>query len=162
MAQLHIRSATILDIPTLRVFEQGVIAAERPFDSTLKPDPIRYYNIEEMISATHIEIVVAELQGEVIASGYARIEDSKHYFIHGRHAYCGFMYVTPEHRGKGVNKVILETLKNWARSNGITELRLDVYENNLPAINAYEKAGFTKFLVNMRMGLEDDGDLIFN
>ena len=156
MSQINFRPATLLDIPTLRRFEQGVIAAERPFDITLKSDPIHYYNIEELINSEHSELVVAELHGKLIASGYARIEDSKHYLVHRKHAYCGFMYVVPEHRGKGLNKEILKILKIWALSGGITELRLDVYEDNLPAINAYQRAGFTKYLAHMRMDISKE------
>jgi ribosomal protein S18 acetylase RimI-like enzyme len=32
-------------------------------------------------------------------------------------------------------------------------MRLDVYENNIAAIKAYEKAGFTKHMVEMRRGI---------
>jgi ribosomal protein S18 acetylase RimI-like enzyme len=42
-------------------------------------------------------------------------------------------------------------LKEWCRSQNITELRLDVYHDNPSAIRAYEKAGFKKHLVNMRL-----------
>jgi GNAT superfamily N-acetyltransferase len=59
------------------------------------------------------------------------------------------MYTDPRHRGKGVNAVIIEALKEWCRSQNITELRLDVYHDNPSAIRAYEKAGFKKHLVNM-------------
>jgi len=43
-----------------------------------------------MIRASHIELLVAESEGEVIGSGYARIESAKPYLKHGRHAYLGF------------------------------------------------------------------------
>ena len=63
------------------------------------------------------------------------------------------MYVEPAWRGKGVNQVIIDALKSWARSRNLTELRLDVYTTNDAAIRAYEKAGFTPYLINMRMGI---------
>jgi len=145
------RSATLQDLGTLLRFEQGVIAAERPFDPTLKPDPNHYYNIPEMIAAAHIELLVAEYKAEIIGSGYARIEDAKHYLQHARHAYLGFMYVEPSYRGKGVNQKIIAALNKWAHSQDITELRLDVYHDNLSAIRAYEKAGFIQHMVEMRL-----------
>jgi GNAT superfamily N-acetyltransferase len=43
------------------------------------------------------------------------------------------MYTDPRHRGKGVNAVIIEALKEWCRSQNITEL-LDVYHDNPSAI----------------------------
>ena len=152
MFNFQIRTADFSDVPVLRRFEQGVIFAERPFDDMIKPDPVHYYDIEEMIRAEHIELVVAELDGELIGSGYARIEKSRHYMKHPVHAYLGFMYVDTAHRGKGVNGKIITALKEWAFLQKVTELRLDVYDQNLPAIRAYEKVGFSKYLVNMRMG----------
>ena len=57
-------------------------------------------------------------------------------------------------RGKGVNKMIVETLIQWSVSRNITELRLEVYYLNEAAIRAYEKTGFKKHLIEMRMGID--------
>jgi RimJ/RimL family protein N-acetyltransferase len=148
-----IREATLQDIPLLRQFEQGVIIAERPFDSTLKADPIEYYDIDLLISSPDSQLLVVELEGKPVASGYARIESSKFYHRHTHHAYLGFMYTLPEHRGKGFNQLILQALTDWSRGRGITEIRLEVYPDNQPAIRAYEKAGFSKYMMQMRMGI---------
>ncbi len=59
-----------------------------------------------MITVPHIELLVAEIDRELIGSGYARIERSKPYFQYAWHTYLGFMYVVPEHRGKGISKKI--------------------------------------------------------
>lgn len=153
MENIITRKATINDLDTLRRFEQGVISAERPFDPTLKEEHINYYDLEFMIDAPHIELIVAELNGELVGSGYARIDTAEPFLQHEQHAYLGFMYVEPMHRGKGINKIILQELNKWAISRRITELRLEVYYNNTSAIAAYEKAGFTKHMIEMRMGL---------
>src|SRR5580658_10468950 len=104
MEQITIREATLNDMDALLRFEQGVIEAERPFDSTIQEGHIQYYDLKAMITAPHIYLVVAELGGELIGCGYARIDRAKHYMKHRQHAYLGFMYVPPAHRGKGVNK----------------------------------------------------------
>lgn len=151
--EITIRQACPDDLPTLLRFEQGVISAERPFDPTLKDGYIRYYDIEGLIAAPHVELLVADLDSEMIGCGYARIEDSKPYLRHPQHAYVGFMYVEPEHRGKGVGGKILDALKEWSRSRNITEMVLEVYDENLPAIRAYEKAGFSRHVLEMRVPL---------
>jgi GNAT superfamily N-acetyltransferase len=151
MDQITIRKANLQDMESLLRFEQGVIAAERPFDPTLKQDPVHYYNLPEMIEASHIELLVAAIDGMLIGSGYARIENSKHYLQHTQYAYLGFMYTEPRHRGKGVNRIIMEALKQWALDKNITELRLDVYYNNSAAIRAYRKVGFCEHMIEMRM-----------
>jgi GNAT superfamily N-acetyltransferase len=167
-SNVRIRTARAADLPTLLRFEQGVINAERPMDSTLKEGHIQYYNLNAMLESPDIELVVAELVAEppvapplvvsspapaLIGSGYARIDPSRHYLKHSVHAYLGFMYVEPAYRGKGVNQLIIAALKAWALSRQLTELRLDVYHTNTNAIKAYEKAGFTQYLLNMRMGI---------
>ena len=154
MDKITVRKATLKDMDTLLRFEQGVINAERPFDNTLKSGHIQYYNLEEMITASHIELVVAELNNEIIGSGYARIEKAKHFVQHEHHAFLGFMFTVPEHRGKGVNLKIMEVLKDWAVKQNLHEFRLEVYADNLPAIKAYQKAGFSNDIVTMRMGLK--------
>lgn len=152
--EIKIRPAVPGDLETLLVFEQGVIGSERPFDVTLGQGEIHYYDLAAMITAQYIELLVAEINGELVGSGYARIEDAKPYLRHKQHAYLGFMYVDPEHRGKGINRMIIEALEKWSASKGITELRLDVYDENSPAIKAYEKAGFERHLLNMRKGIK--------
>lgn len=151
MQEIIIRKATAADLPTLLEFEQGVIAAERPFDPTLKEGMIHYYDIAAMIKAPHIELLVAEAAGQLIGSGYARIEDAKPYVRFAQYAYLGFMYVVPSWRGKGVNKLIIDGLKTWAQSRGIVEMRLEVYYENESAIKAYEKRGFSKHMLEMRL-----------
>lgn len=153
MEQLKIRPADKNDLETLLEFEQGVIEAERPFDPTLKPDPIHYYDLHEMIHSDDVHLLVAEVDGVVVGSGYARIEESKLFYKHLNHAYLGFMYVRPDYRGKGINRKIIDALQGWSLSKRVTELRLEVYYDNLPAINAYKKNGFANHLIQMRLGL---------
>ena len=150
---INVRTAETVDLETLLRFEQGVIEAERPFDVTLRRDFVRYYDMAGMLAAAHIRVVVAELDGIVIGSGYARIEDAKPYLTHDRHSYMGFMYTVPEHRGKGVNQKIVEALEQWSVSQGVTEMRLEVYVENASAIRAYEKIGFSGSILKMRKSL---------
>jgi len=153
MEKIKIRPANNDDLETLFEFEQGVIEAERPFDATLKSGEIHYYDLREMINSDSVQLVVAEVDGIIVASGYARIEKSKTFYKHSNYAYLGFMYVRPEYRGKGINRKIIDSLKSWSLSKNINALRLEVYYDNLPAINAYKKMGFANYLIQMRLGL---------
>jgi ribosomal protein S18 acetylase RimI-like enzyme len=156
MENFTIRPATLADMDTLLQFEQGVISAERPFDPTLQDGDINYYDLNEFINAPHIHLVVAEVNGKVVGSGYSRIETSKIYLKHQNHAYLGFMYVLPDYRGKGINKLIIEALKKWSVKQGVTEFRLQVYAGNESAIQAYQKVGFNSHMIKMRMGLDKE------
>lgn len=151
----QIRKANLKDLPVLMELEQGLIAVERTMDPTIKEGDICYYDLQGFITADDTEVLVVEHNGKIVASGYARIKDDRHYLKHHKQGYLGFMFVVEEHRGKQLNKLIIDNLLIWCKNKGIFELRLDVYEDNIPAIRAYEKVGFTKHMINMRMNIED-------
>ena len=150
-----VRKATLDDLPKLLEFEQGLIKAERPMDPTIKEGKISYYDISEFIREDNSDVFVAEISDEIVASGYAKIKPDRHYLKHAKQGYLGFMFVPEEHRGNGYNKLIVDALINWCRERQIDEIRLDVYDVNHPALKAYEKAGFKKHLINMRLNLKD-------
>ncbi|MEE4001269.1 GNAT family N-acetyltransferase [Tenacibaculum sp. FZY0031] len=151
MTIITTREARKEDMETLLAFEQGVIEAERPFDSSLKEGKINYYNLEEMIFAENVHLIVAMAEEEIVGSGYLRIEKSRSYRKNEQNGYIGFMYVKPNFRGQRISSLILESLKSWAKSKELKELRLDVYKDNLGAIKSYERFGFHKSLINMKM-----------
>ena len=146
-----IRKAQLSDLETLLGFEQEIIEVERPLDPSLNKGGLHYYDIPEMISEKDIHLVVAVCNNAIVGSGYVRLENSNHYYKNPIHGYIGFMYVKNEFRGKKISHLILESLKFWSKEKKIKELRLDVYSNNLSAVKAYKKFGFTKSLVNMRI-----------
>ena len=150
-----IRIATLKDLTVLLGFEQGVIAAERPFDPTIKEGKITYYDISELITSPNSEVFVAEIENEIVASGYAKIKTDRHYLKHEKQGYLGFMYVSEDHRGKQLNKYIIDALMQWCKSRNIFEIRLDVYDDNIPALSAYQKVGFKKHMINMRLDIEN-------
>ena len=154
METLLIRDAELKDLPVLKSFEQELIKAERPFDSTIRPDPVSYYDLEEYVKSDKVKVLVAEVNGNLVSSGYAYAKAARTYLDHKDYAYLGFMYTKPQFRGKGINQRIVDKLKDWAKENNLFEVRLTVYEENLPAIKAYKKAGFKNHLSEMRLRLK--------
>lgn len=150
MEKTTVRKATLKDLETLLRFEQGIIAAERPYDVTLRQDPIVYYDLETLILADNAVVAVAEHRGRIVASGHATIKEARHYLDHDRYVNLGFMYTEPYYRGNGINLKIMDFLGKWANDMGYKELRLTVYCENLSAIKAYEKAGFVGHILEMR------------
>ncbi|ANF51236.1 acetyltransferase [Chryseobacterium glaciei] len=147
-----VRKATEQDLEILLEFEQGIVSSERPFNETLKDGKIHYYDLHALILSPDAHLVVVEENNEIIASGYALIKKSeKNYNNFKEYGYLGFMYVKPEHRGKGVNQLIVDALISWVKDKGISEIRLDVYDQNESAVKAYEKAGFEPLLLTMRL-----------
>jgi len=150
MDKIEYRKARLEDLPILYEFEQQIIATERPFDPTLKSGHINYYDLKAKILETASEVIVGLSGEEVICSGYGSIRTPEDYIKFDRYVYMGFMYVRPEFRGKGAIRGLIVKLEEWALSQNITEVRLEVYDDNAAALRAYEKAGFKRHMVEMR------------
>jgi ribosomal protein S18 acetylase RimI-like enzyme len=144
-----LRPATLQDLATLRVFEQGVIAAERPFALNLKAGDIYYYDIEALIKDDCSALIVAEQEGALLACGYAKLQDSKPHIHPDKYAYLGFMYVVPQQRGKQIIDKVIQALITWASDQGVSAFELDVYSSNESAFRAYKRLGFEPNLVQM-------------
>lgn len=146
-----LRPATAADLPELLKFEQGIIKTERAFDPTLKEGEIHYYDLAQMIQSDDAHVLVVETNGKLVASGFAQILDAKPFNKFDRYSSFRFMYVAEGHRQKGLNKMILDGLIAWSDARNIKEIKLNVYDENLPALNAYLKAGFKKTMVEMHL-----------
>lgn len=151
MSKIIIRAAVQADLPILKEFEQGIIATERPFNVCLKSERICYYDIGALIDGENSTVVVAENEGVIVGSGYARIRESKAHLSHDFHCYLGFMYVAPSHRGRGVNQLVIQQLIKWGKLQGMQDFYLEAYAENSSALKAYEKLGFKASLVEMNL-----------
>lgn len=154
MKKVSFREAQLSDLSILKAFEQEIIKAERPFDNTIKPDPVSYYSLEEYIENPAVKVIVAQIDGQIIASGYAFAKKARHYLDHENYAYLGFLYCKPNFRGQGIIQQLINNLKQWAKSKGLLEVRLTVYQDNNRAIKAYQKCGFSSHINEMRMRLK--------
>lgn len=150
---LTLRNATPADMDRLLALEQEVVAAERPFNPSIKDSDARYYDLPKLLSDPDTQLLVGEMDGQIVATGYAQVRDSEPAFRHDRHAYLGFMCVVPECRGRRINERIMQALIDWGRGRGIRDFYLDVYVDNGAAIRAYEKCGFTRSMVEMKLEL---------
>jgi GNAT superfamily N-acetyltransferase len=148
---IEIRAAVETEIETLLSFEKGIVEAERPFDNTLKKGEIHYYDLIELINSKKAEVLVAVVNNEIVGSGFAKTLKAEPYQKYNEYAYLGFMYVKPTFRGQGINRKILRKLMDWAKNRNMTEVRLEVYDENTVAKNSYLKAGFKPNLLEMRL-----------
>ena len=77
MENMKVRTALAEDLEVLLEFEQKIIEAERPFDSTIKDGEIHYYDLRQLIESPHAEVMVVEINQILIGSGYAVIKTRK-------------------------------------------------------------------------------------
>jgi len=148
--------AKIDDLQRLRDFEQAVVDFERAFNPLIKAGEVTYYDLEHLLSDERSQLLVAEIEGELVGSGYAQLRESKDSLTHQEISYLGFMYVIPEHRGLGIVQKIIASLIDWSVSKGVRDFYLDVYAQNESAVAAYRKAGFGPRLLEMSLHLDSD------
>lgn len=151
---IQLRTAVPADKPALLALEQAMITAERPFNASLKDGATYYYDLDYFIEHDQTQLLVAEVAGEIVATGYLQIRTSKPSLKHEREGYLGFMFVLDAYRGLGVNKRIMQQLMDWAKAQGVHDFYLDVYAQNQSAIRAYEKLGFEASSLAMKLSSE--------
>ena len=89
------------------------------------------------------EIFVAKI-GKVIV-GYMIIslkEGKKNGYKYRKELAIDALGVDKDYRNQGIGKKLLEFIKEYAKDNGCTDLRLTVNEENVNAIHLYKKVGF--------------------
>jgi len=151
---LKLREANIDDLYRLREFEQAVVEFERAFNPWIKAGEVTYYDLESLLSDERSRLMVAEIEGELVGSGYAQLRESKNSLTHQEISYLGFMYVVPERRGLGIVRKVIDRLIEWSVSRGVRDFYLDVYAQNESAVAAYRKVGFGPRLLEMSLHLD--------
>lgn len=59
-----------------------------------------------------------------------------------RHAYIFLLYVSPEHRRRGIGSALMGQAEAWAKDRGDRQIGLQVFYHNQPALQLYEKLGY--------------------
>ncbi len=59
-----------------------------------------------------------------------------------RHSYVLVLYVSPEHRRRGIATALLHQAQAWARARGDYQIGLQVFADNPGAIALYQKLGY--------------------
>jgi ribosomal protein S18 acetylase RimI-like enzyme len=61
-----------------------------------------------------------------------------------KHAHLISMWTAPEYRQRGIGRLLVNAVVNWARGRNARVLHLMVTSNNEPAIRFYQRLGFTR------------------
>jgi len=72
-----------------------------------------------------------------------------------RFARVGTLGVTPEWRGHGIGRALMEHAQEWAAARGALELRLNVWAFNDTAQNLYRELGYELRLLTLAKPLRD-------
>jgi GNAT superfamily N-acetyltransferase len=124
----------------------------RPFEGPARPVEL----VNEMLTSENRMIFLAVRNKEV--AGFVDVKKSSNppypMFIPKDFALIENLYVRSEFRGTGLAHNLFEKAKEWAKSQGFSNLQLKVYNKNESAIKFYLKEGLlplnTTFEIDLR------------
>ena len=128
-ANYLVREASPLD-PAVR----SLIAELDSFNTNLYPAESNHFDPPERLAASRSIFLVVEREGQIVGCGAA-----KHC---GEWAEIKRMFLKPAARGAGLATMMLDRLLDWARSEGLTIVRLETGDKSDGALRLYRRAGF--------------------
>ena len=144
---MKILKATIKDVQKIRKMNKDLFIDNSAYDKTLNLDwpdrNLNYYKekIEGNDSISLLAIDDKEIVGYLIGS-ICKNEDWR---TVQKMAELDNMIVNPSFRRKGVGTNLIKEFKKWAKSKGVTRVKVSVYAKNVSAISLYEKNGFLDY-----------------
>ena len=99
-------------------------------------------------------VLVAEESGNVIGYAYAALEGYDYMTLRGPAGILHDIIVEPEHRGRGVGRLLLDATLAYLRSRGAPRVVLSTAEQNEPAQRLFAGLGFRRTMVEMTRELD--------
>ena len=135
MKSIKVRSANEKDLQSLVILAEEFIPGETD-------NRKRIAVLKQALRNPNYELLVAELEEEIVGFIDQWII---HDFTHGaKLSYIHSLYVSSEHRRKGVASNLLQEAMKNARNMEVSEIHITTRFDNKPAINLYRKHGLVK------------------
>ncbi|MCC7204924.1 MAG: GNAT family N-acetyltransferase [Phycisphaeraceae bacterium] len=135
---VSLRTAAGADVPAVLAMMRQLYAMEDcPFDPARAERALRGLLAEPVRGG----IILAERDGGPI--GYMVATFSYSLEMAGLILLVDELFVTAEHRGRGVGSSLLAEAERIAREKGVTTMILEVNRDNPDAARLYERAGYT-------------------
>lgn len=100
-------------------------------------------------------VLVADDKGEVIGYTYAAVEGYDYMALRGPAGVLHDIIVDPEHRGRGVGRLLLDAALAFLRSRGVPRVVLSTAERNEAAQRLFKSAGFRRTMIEMTLEVDD-------
>ncbi|MFL6256159.1 MAG: GNAT family N-acetyltransferase [Pyrinomonadaceae bacterium] len=100
-------------------------------------------------------VLVADDGGGVIGYAYAAVEGYDYMALRGPAGVLHDVIVDPEHRSRGVGRLLLEAALEFLRSHGAPRVVLSTAEQNEAAQRLFASAGFRRTMIEMTRELDD-------
>lgn len=138
--EVKFKEATKDDTPTLIDFLGELFELEKDF----QPDPERQAAALKLILENPEHAVIYLIQVDEEIAGMVALHMA---ISTAEGGWCGRiedLYLKPEFRRRGIGRQAMDNLFAIAKSKGLTRLTLIADKDNLPALQFYEKCGFSE------------------
>lgn len=138
-----LRNATPLDEGAILALTREL--ADFPVPSWRTADEIRQADLPILraaLAGTPPDqlLLLAEEAGVVL--GFVYVVTNRDYFSGEAHAYVEDLAISPDARGKGVARALMQAAEDWTREQGHHRIRLAVWYQNERARGLYEHLGY--------------------
>ena len=100
-------------------------------------------------------VLVADDNGDVIGYAYAAIEGYDYMALRGPAGVLHDIIVDPQHRGRGVGRLLIDAALEFFRSRGVPRVVLSTAERNEAAQRLFASMGFHRTMIEMTFELDD-------
>jgi ribosomal protein S18 acetylase RimI-like enzyme len=156
-----IRRATPTDIPTLGRLGASLVRAHHAFDPQRflaeSPETASRYGsfLGTQLDDSDVAILVAEQEGVVIGYVYGAMEGYDYMSLRGPAGALHDIVVDPDHRSKGVGRMLLDAAMAFLKTRGAPRVVLSTAAQNETAQRLFEQAGFRRTMIEMTAELND-------
>jgi len=155
-----VRRATSADLPSIGRLGALLIAEHHGFDSrrflAARPrTPADYASFLGTLEERNVAVLVADDNGSVIGYAYAAVEGYDYMSLRGPAGVLHDVVVGPEHRRRGVGRLLLDAVLAYLRSRGAPRVVLSTTVQNEPAQRLFANLGFRRTMIEMTRELDD-------
>ncbi len=156
-----VRRATPADLPLIGRLGALLIKVHYDFDPqrflAAKPETSAGYAsfLSAQLEAPDKAVLVADDKGDVIGYTYAAIEGYDYMALRGPAGILHDIIVDPEHRGRGVGRLLLNATLEFFRSRVVPRVVLSTAVQNEAAQRLFASMGFRPTMIEMTLELDD-------
>jgi ribosomal protein S18 acetylase RimI-like enzyme len=110
--------------------------------------------ISTQLEDTDKAVLVADNDGDVIGYAYAAVEGYNYMALRGPAGVLHDIIVDPEHRGRGVGRLLLGSMLEFFRSREVPRVVLSTAERNEAAQRLFASTGFRRTMIEMTLELD--------
>jgi len=156
-----VRRATTADLPAVGRLGALLIEEHHDFDPrrflAARPGtPTDYASfLSTQLEDPDKAVLVADDGGRVVGYVYAALEGYDYMALRGPAGVLHDVVVDPEHRGRGMGRLLLEAALEFFRSRGAARVVLSTAMRNEAAQRLFARMGFRPTMVEMTIDLDD-------